>query len=55
VAFERTMRDVDFRSDAHKNQLNLSPTTGEAVQRLIQKVYKTPSDVVARAKAAREG
>lgn len=54
VAFERTMRDVDFRSDAHKNQLNISPTTGEAVQRLIQKVYKTPSNVVARAKAARE-
>ena len=49
------MRDVDFRSDAHKNQLNITPTTGEAVQRLIQKVYKTPAEVVARAKAARDG
>lgn len=55
VAFERTMRDVDFRSDAHKNQLNITPTTGEAVQRLIRKVYKTPSDIVERAKAARKG
>lgn len=55
VAFERTMRDVDFRSDAHKNQLSITPTTGEAVQRLIKKVYKTPADVVERAKAARKG
>jgi tripartite-type tricarboxylate transporter receptor subunit TctC len=55
VAFERTMRDVDFRSDAHKNQLNITPTTGEAVQRLIEKVYKTPSDIVERAKQARRG
>lgn len=52
VAFERTMRDVDFRSDAHKNQLNITPTTGEALQRLIKKIYSTPADIVARASEA---
>jgi tripartite-type tricarboxylate transporter receptor subunit TctC len=55
VAFERTMRDVDFRSDAHKNQLNISPTTGEALQRLIKKIFDTPPDIVTRAREARKG
>ena len=55
VAFERTMRDVEFRSDAHKNRLNITPTTGEALQRLIKKIYATPADVVARARQARKG
>lgn len=52
VAFERTMRDVDFRSDAHKNQLNITPTTGEALQRLIKKIYSTPAEIVTRAREA---
>ena len=55
VAFERTMRDVDFRSDAHKNQLTIAPTTGEALQRLIKKIFKTPADIVSRAREARKG
>jgi tripartite-type tricarboxylate transporter receptor subunit TctC len=55
VAFERTMRDVDFRSDAHKNQLNITPTTGEAIQRLIKKIFRAPADIVARAREARRG
>jgi len=55
VAFERTMRDVDFRSDAHKNQLNITPTTGDLLQRLIRKIYKTPADVVSRAREALRG
>jgi tripartite-type tricarboxylate transporter receptor subunit TctC len=54
VAFERTMRDVDFRSDARKNQLSISPTTGEALQRLIKKIYDTPADIVDRAREARK-
>jgi len=53
VAFERTMRDVDFRSDAHKNQLSIAPTTGEALQRLIKKIFETPADIVMRAREAR--
>ena len=55
VAFERTMRDVDFRSDAHKIQLNITLTTGEVLQRLIRKIYQTPADVVARAREALKG
>ena len=55
VAFERTMRDVEFRPDAHKNQLNIAPTTGEALQRLIKKIFDTPADIVTRACKARMG
>ena len=55
VAFERTMRDVDFRSDAHKNRLNITPTTGDTLQRLIKKIFNTPADIVARAREARKG
>jgi hypothetical protein len=55
VAFERTMRDLDFRSDARKNQLNIAPTTGEAIQRLIKKIFNTPADIVARAREALKG
>jgi len=54
VAFERTMKDVDFRSDARKNQLNIAPTTGEVLQRLVEKIYRTPADVVRRAQEARK-
>ncbi|MDA0652443.1 MAG: hypothetical protein O3C49_04090 [Proteobacteria bacterium] len=55
VAFERTMRDVDFRSDAHRNQLIIAPTTGEVLQRLIKKIYDTPADIVTRAREAHRG
>lgn len=53
VAFERTMRDVDFRADAHKNGLDITPTTGEVVQRLVEKLFKTPDDVLQRLREAR--
>jgi len=54
VAFERTMKDVDFRSDARKNQLNITPTTGEVVQTLVEKIYRTPPDIIRRAQEARK-
>ncbi len=54
VAFERTMKDVDFRADARKSQLNITPTTGEILQRLVEKIYRTPADVLHRAQEARK-
>jgi tripartite-type tricarboxylate transporter receptor subunit TctC len=54
VAFERTMKDVDFRSDARKNQIDIAATTGEVLQRLVEKIYRTPDDIVQRAQEARK-
>lgn len=53
VAFERTMRDVDFRADAHRSGLAVTPTTGEVIQRLVEKIFKTQDDVLERLRESR--
>ena len=55
IAFERTMKDVDFRADMRKANLPVSPTLGDDVQRLVTKLYKAPPRIVAKAKAAFKG
>ncbi|MBK18698.1 MAG: hypothetical protein CMM52_07660 [Rhodospirillaceae bacterium] len=55
IAFERTMKDIDFRADVRKASLPVSPTLGDDVQRLVQKLYKAPPHIVAKAKAAYKG
>lgn len=54
VAFERTMKDIDFRADARKSDLDISPTYGDDMQRMIEKMYRTPKDIVDKARAARK-
>jgi len=54
VAFERTMKDIDFRADARKSDLDISPTYGDDMQRMIEKMYRTPKDIVEKARAARK-
>jgi tripartite-type tricarboxylate transporter receptor subunit TctC len=51
-AFDATMKDPHFIADAAQLQLELSPTTGEEVQALVAKLAGTPTDVVARVRAA---
>jgi tripartite-type tricarboxylate transporter receptor subunit TctC len=53
-AFDATMRDPAFVSDAAKLQLEIDPMTGEAVQALVGDLAATPSDVVARVRAILE-
>jgi tripartite-type tricarboxylate transporter receptor subunit TctC len=53
VAFERTMKDLEFKADARKARLNFSPTLGDDMERIIEKMYLTPKDIVERARAAR--
>lgn len=55
VAFERTMKDLDFKADARKAELDISPTYGDDMQRMIEQMYRTPASVVDRARAARKG
>ena len=49
-AFEDTMSDPDFRADAEKRGLDLEITRGVEIQSLIEKIYKTPPQVIERVK-----
>ena len=51
-AFADTMTDKDFLAEADKIQLEINPVSGAEVEKLVQEVYATPPDVVAKAKAA---
>ena len=53
-ALDATMKDADFIADAAQLQFELSPATGEEVQALVAKLAGTPTDVVARVRAALE-
>ena len=48
-AFDATMADALFLDDAEKLRIDISPLSGAKVQDLVQKIYATPKDVVARA------
>jgi tripartite-type tricarboxylate transporter receptor subunit TctC len=49
-AFDATMTDPRFLEDAQKMRVDIQPLSGEKVQELVQKLYKTPPDIVERAK-----
>jgi tripartite-type tricarboxylate transporter receptor subunit TctC len=49
-AFDATMQDPQFRSEAARIQADLAPTTGEEVQKLVARLYATPRSVVERGK-----
>lgn len=52
AAFDATMKDEAFLADAKRAQLDIDPIGGEAVQRIMTKVYDSPSHVVERTRAA---
>lgn len=51
-AFDATMKDPAFLAEAEKLQIEILPMTGEALQSLVGELAATPSEVVARVKAA---
>lgn len=51
-AFMETLADGAFLEDAKKQQLTLTPMSGEIMQRLILKIHQAPKAVVERAKQA---
>ncbi len=53
VAFERTMKDPEFKADARKAKLSLSPMMGDDMQLEMVTMYSAPGDVVEMARAAR--
>ena len=50
-AFDAMVADPQFRSEAERVRLLVTPMTGDEVARRIADLYATPPDVVARAKA----
>jgi tripartite-type tricarboxylate transporter receptor subunit TctC len=51
-AFDATMTDKEFLAEADKLKIEVNPLTGEQVAALIEHIYKTPAETVARVRAA---
>ena len=48
-AFVATMKDPEFIADAAKQKIEVSPVSGEDLQRLIADIYATPADLISEA------
>ena len=48
TAFDATLTDPEFLEDARRMALEVSPVSGRAVEALIDELYGTPDDVVAK-------
>jgi tripartite-type tricarboxylate transporter receptor subunit TctC len=51
-AFDDTVNDPDFRAEAEKDGLDVNPISGASIDTLLNEIYATPKDVVAKAAAA---
>jgi tripartite-type tricarboxylate transporter receptor subunit TctC len=51
TAFDAMVADPEFRADAEKMKLLVTPMTGAVVARHVEELYATPVSVVAKAKA----
>jgi tripartite-type tricarboxylate transporter receptor subunit TctC len=52
AAFDATMQDPDFIAETNKVKLEVSPTSGAEIDRLLKEIYATPRDVIEKAKQA---
>ncbi len=53
-AFEKTLKDPQFLAEAEKMGIEVQHVGGEAIHALLDRVYASPAEVVARAKAVAE-
>ena len=51
-AFDEAMKDKELLAEADKLKIEIDPLTGEQVAGLIEQIYKTPADTVARVRDA---
>jgi tripartite-type tricarboxylate transporter receptor subunit TctC len=51
-AFMATMVDKDFLADAEKAQMEITPVSGEEVQKLVAEIYRTSPEIAKRAAQA---
>ncbi len=52
AAFDATMKDPEFVAEATKAKLDVIPSTGAEIETILNRIYATPADVVAKAKLA---
>lgn len=50
TAFMSVFSDKAFLADATRSRIDINPTSGEDVQRLVTRIFATPKDVIDRAK-----
>jgi tripartite-type tricarboxylate transporter receptor subunit TctC len=53
-AFDATMKDAAYLTEAEKLKIDVDALSGEAVATLVEQVVRTPADTVARVRAALE-
>jgi tripartite-type tricarboxylate transporter receptor subunit TctC len=51
-AFDATMKDPAYLAEAEKLKIDVDPLTGEQVAELVAKVNATPTETVAKVRAA---
>ncbi len=49
-AFDATMKDAELLNEAKRLNVEISPMTGEDVQKLLTRIYSSPAQVVERAR-----
>jgi tripartite-type tricarboxylate transporter receptor subunit TctC len=54
ASFDATMKDPALLADAKKSHLDISPTSGDKIQKLVQNMIHLSPEVLARTKAALE-
>jgi tripartite-type tricarboxylate transporter receptor subunit TctC len=50
TAYDAIMTDKQFLTDAAKSRLDISPSSGAKLQKLVASVYATPAPIVERAR-----
>ena len=50
-AFMDTMKDPEFLAEAKKSELEITPVSGEEIQKLVEDVYRTPKEIADKAAA----
>jgi tripartite-type tricarboxylate transporter receptor subunit TctC len=48
-AFMETMTDPDFIAEATKGKLEITPVSGDKIQKLVEEIYKTPKELADKA------
>jgi tripartite-type tricarboxylate transporter receptor subunit TctC len=54
AAFARTLKDAQFLAEAEKMGVEVQHIGGEHIQALVERIYASPPDVIARARAVAE-
>jgi hypothetical protein len=52
AAFDATMKDKEFVAETNRVRLEVSPSTGAQIDKLLADIYATPAGVIAKAKDA---